>query len=585
MIKERIAALQKAMQEAGVDVYYITTSDDHMSEYIPEYYKVLRYFSGFTGSLGTLLVTLDSAHLFVDGRYHIQAQEETASNGIEVMRLGLPGVKDPLTFLKDFYASKTIAFDGKLTATSFAKALKAHGLKVKSIDLASPLMEERKPLSKDKIYALSDALTGKSRKEKLNDIFYCLSGRCHILANLESIAYVLNLRGNDIAYTPVFMAFLVFMDETAYLFVDLERLDEETLMALYNDGVVVKPYEEYYAFLATIKNKDILMDENKLNYESYRLVEKHNRLYHMRSIVEDMKAVKNQSEQENMKMAHIYDGVAMVRFLMWLKKADKSKLNEYDVVLKLNACRLDYRAFDLSFNPIVAYNANAAMMHYSPSPTKATKLDNSGILLVDSGGQYLEGTTDITRTIALGPTDKEIKKYFTLVLKSMFNLSEAVFKKGMSGCQIDILARETLWQMGIDYLCGTGHGVGYVSAVHEMPPNIRYHMTDSGSERVAFVPGHITSDEPGVYFEGRFGIRSENMLLCKEVYNNEYGQFLGFETLTLCPFDLELIDPESLDDKTLKALNAYHQKVYDTLSPYLNDEERAFLQESTRALS
>lgn len=584
MIKERITELQKLMEAAKVDIYYITTSDDHLSEYIPEYFKILRYFSGFSGSLGTLLVSKDKAYLFVDGRYHIQAEEQVAGSGIEVMRLGLPGVLEPLAFLKAHFNGATVGLDGKLTSTAFVKSLTSQGNMVKSIDLVSELMSERTPLSKDALFVLDEKYCGKSRKDKLNDVLYCLDGKCHILGNLESIAYLLNLRGNDIANTPVFMAFLVFLKHDVYLFVDMGRLSETMLLDLYNDGVVVKPYDEYYDFIARIKDQTVLIDENRLNYETYGNLAKSNKIFNMPSVVEEMKAIKNPVEQANSRLAHIYDGVAMVRFLMWLKNADKSTLNEFQVVEKLNACRLEYKAFDLSFAPIVAYNANAAMMHYSPKADKSAKLANEGILLVDSGGQYLEGTTDITRTIALGSASDEIKKYFTLVLKSMFELSEVVFKKGMSGYQLDILARKEMWSLGVDYLCGTGHGVGHVLAVHEMPPNIRYMATTNGSEKVPFVPGHITSDEPGAYFEGKFGIRHENMLLCTEAYNNEYGEFYRFETLTMCPFDLDLIDFAYLDATTRARLNVYHATVYEKLAPYLNEEELAFLKHATRKI-
>ena len=297
-----------------------------------------------------------------------------------------------------------------------------------------------------------------------------------------------------------------------------------------------------------------------------------------------MKSIKNSVEQENSKLAHIYDGVAMLRFLMWIDSIDKSKVNEYQVAQKINEFRLNNRAFDLSFESIAAYNENSAIIHYSPVKDNCAMLDNKGILLLDTGGQYYEGTTDITRTIALGPVSDEIKKYFTLVLKSMFNLSEIKFIKGISGNQLDIIARQDLWAEGIDYRHGTGHGVGHVLSVHEGPPNIRYGKTEAGTEQVEFKPGMIVSDEPGVYFEKQFGIRCENMILCKKELENEYGEFLAFETLTLCPFDLDLIDKKYLDQKTIDALNNYHQKVYETLLPYLDEKEAKFLKKATRKI-
>ena len=294
--------------------------------------------------------------------------------------------------------------------------------------------------------------------------------------------------------------------------------------------------------------------------------------------------VKNPIEIKNSKLAHIYDGVAMVRFMKWLKESDKEGLNEYDVKIKVDRSRLEYKAFDLSFNTIVGYNENAAMMHYSPNEKVHAPLHNSGILLIDSGGQYFEGTTDITRTFALGEVSDEVKMYFTLVLASMFNLASVKFLKGLSGDKLDILARQYLWERGIDYRCGTGHGVGQVLAVHEMPPNIRYRLCGNPNVEVPLKAGNIFSDEPGVYFEKEFGIRCENLLLCKKEMETEYGEFLGFEHLTKVPFDLDLIDLKYLDEKTKGLLNAYHKDVYESLAPYLNDEELSFLSKATRSI-
>ena len=381
------------------------------------------------------------------------------------------------------------------------------------------------------------------------------------------------------------MAYLVFINNDVYLFTDLERFSEEVLDHLYEDGVIIRPYASYYSFLETIRGKKILIDETKVNYETYVNIAKgHNTIQHMRSIVEDMKAIKNPIEQRNVRLAHIYDGVAVLRFLMWLDSSDKSTLTEYDVKEKIDGFRKAYRANDLSFSSIVAYNENAAVVHYTPDPENSARLDNKGILLFDTGGQYSEGTTDVTRTVALGETSDEIKKYFTLVLKSMFNLSELKFLQGLSGNQIDVLARKDLWELGVDYRHGTGHGVGYNLAVHESSPNVRYGKTENGGELAEIKPGMVFSDEPGVYFEGRFGIRCENLLLCVNDEKNEYGQFLRFETLTMIPFDLKLIDPRYLDERTRHILNAYHDRVYETLLPYLNNEEANFLRKLTREI-
>ena len=581
----KIKALRKALNDHKIGVYYLNTSDYHLSEYVPSYFKTIKYFSGFTGSLATFLIDKNKSYIFVDGRYHIQADKECLPNGVEVIKLGTKDGLDPLDFIEKNYKGKVIGIDGKRTSINFAKELIKRGLKVKSIDIYSDLIEGRPSLSKDKLYEVDITNVGISRKEKIDNVKYCLNGKSHIVDNLESIAYILNLRGNDIIYTPVFLAYLVFNKDDVYLFIDLERLTPEIIEKLFDDGVIIRPYNEYYKFLSTLKNETILLDEYKVNYDSYKKIRgHHNKIVNTISLIEEMKSCKNRVEVENSMKAHIYDGVAMVHFLKWLDESDKSTLNEYDALERLNKFRLEYKAFDLSFSPIVAYNDNAAMMHYSPTKENNTKLDNSGILLVDSGGQYKEGTTDITRTIALGEVSDKLKKHFTIVLKSMFNLSQTRFMAGLSGYQLDILARKDIWELGIDYRCGTGHGVGHILAVHEAPPNIRYMNTASGSEKVPLKVGNIVSDEPGIYLEGEYGIRCENLLTVEEDINNEYGKFLKFKTLTLVPFDLRLIDLNYLDEKTRAILNNYHREVYEKLSPYLNEDEAKYLIKITREI-
>lgn len=572
------------MAKEGIDYYFINTSDYHMSEYISEHFKTLRYFSGFSGSLGQLVIGLDDAHLFVDGRYHAQAANEIKGSGIVLERLGIKGVLSADEYLIKYAKGKSIGLDGRVISTAFVKKLLKAGLKVTSIDLYSDLYLDRPPLNNDMLYELSLKYTGLSRREKLCIIKEVLKKKTMITQNLESVAYALNLRGNDIAYTPVFLANLVFYRDDVYLFINKSRLSDVILEGLYEDGVIIKDYDAFYDFIKTIKKEVVLLDEEKCSYETYRLLDSSNEIHHMMGLLEEMKMVKNPIEIKNSKLAHIYDGVAMVRFMKWLKESDKEGLNEYDVKIKVDRCRLEYKAFDLSFNTIVGYNENAAMMHYSPNEKVHAPLHNSGILLIDSGGQYFEGTTDITRTFALGEVSDEVKMYFTLVLASMFNLASVKFLKGLSGDKLDILARQYLWERGIDYRCGTGHGVGHVLAVHEMPPNIRYRLCGNPSVEVPLKAGNIFSDEPGVYFEKEFGIRCENLLLCKKEMETEYGEFLGFEHLTKVPFDLDLIDLKYLDEKTKGLLNAYHKDVYESLAPYLNDEELSFLSKVTRSI-
>lgn len=581
MISQHLKALQAQLVKEKIDLYYMNTSDYHCSEYVPEYFKTIAYFSGFTGSLATLLVSKTDAFIFVDGRYHTQADKQCLNNGVRVIKLGTKGALEPIEFIKTYYKDALIGLDGKRTSIGFAKELLEADIKIKSIDIYSKLIENRTPLKKDNIYELDIKYTGLPRNKKLALIKHVLKGRIHIVNNLESIAYILNLRSNDILYTPVFMSYLVFVGKDVYLFVDKNRFDYKTIDNLYADGIIIRPYDSYYDFISMINKSTILIDENKVNYETYiRINARDNKIINKRSLIEDMKSIKNNLEQENSKQAHIYDGVAMLRFLMWINSIDKTKVNEYEVAQKINEFRLNYKANDLSFGSIVAYNENSAIIHYSPEKENSKQLNNYGVLLLDTGGQYLLGTTDITRTIALGPVEDEVKKHFTLVLKSMLNLSEMKFIRGTTGNQIDIVARKDLWAHGLDYRHGTGHGVGHFLSVHEGPPNVRY-MHKGSNQYVEIKPGMVFSDEPGVYFEGKYGIRCENLVLCKHDYENEYGEFLKLETLTLVPFDLNLIDKNYLDEESIRVLNAYHKRVYKTLLPYLNDEEAEYLRKLT----
>ena len=585
MMKDRIERLKQNMIKEGIDVYFFNTSDYHLSEYVPEYFRTIAYFSGFTGSMASLLVCRDRTCIFVDGRYHTQADNQCLEHGIEVIKLGTKDAPEPLEFLKQYYPKATVGLDGRRTSCRFVKELLDNDIKVKSIDIYSELIENRAPLSRNPIYEMEEKYVGLSRKRKIEAVNNCIRDKVHVVNNLESIAWLLNLRSDDILYTPVFLSYLVVMDKDVYLFCDLERFSEEILDGLYADGVIIRPYDSFYEFLGTIRNRKILVDENKVNYDTYKAIDRNgNTVLNMRSIIEDLKSVKNPVEQENFRLAHIYDGVSLVRVLMWLDSIDKSTVDECDVSRKIDELRLANGASTLSFSSIVGYNENAAIIHYFPEEGKCARLDNKGILLFDTGGQYYYGTTDITRTVALGPVDDEVKKYFTLERRCMLNLSELKFLQGLSGNQIDIIARKELWKHHVDYRHGTGHGVGYYLSVHEGPPNIRYGKTELGTEKVEIKPGMVFSDEPGIYFEGKFGIRCENLVMCMKDEENEYGQFLRFDTLTMVPFDLDLIDMEYMDQESIDALNRYHEKVYENLSPFMNEEEKEYLRKLTRKI-
>ena len=581
MITDRINKLREEMKVNNIDVYYFTTSDDHLSEYVSEYYRTIEYFSGFTGSLATLIIDLNDAYIFVDGRYHLQAEKQCSIYGIKIMKLGLSGVKDPISFLleKNY---KEIGLDGKRISINFGKELNKKGIRIIDKDIYSNIIVDRASFPNSKVYNLGIKYTGKSRKEKLNDVFYCLNGKTLVINNLEAIAYCLNLRGNDVKCTPVFISHLLFYNNEVYFFVDINRFEAELLEELYDDGIIIRNYNSFYDFLKTIKSQEILLDFNKVNYATYLNLSAFNKIFNMVSIIDEFKTIKNQTEIENTRIAHELDGVTMLRFIKWLKENDLKGLSEYDVSIKLRELRLANKAVDESFNSIVGYNGNASIMHYSPNKDNSRILDNNGILLVDSGGQYLEGTTDITRVIALGEVKEEIKESFALVLSSMFNLSEMIFLEGTTGRQLDIIARKDIWNKGLDYRHGTGHGVGQYLSVHDSPPRIN--NSSSSLEDNALKVGQIVSDEPGLYFDDDYGIRCENLILCQKHTKNEYGQFLKFETLTLVPFDLDLIDKKYYDQKTIDIINKYHQEVRNRISPYLNDDELKFLNEITREI-
>jgi len=501
------------------------------------------------------------------------------------MKLGLNGVLEPEDFIKKYFSKAVVGLDGRRTSTTFAKTLLKNNIQIKSIDIYSTLIKDRVPLSSNQIWELPLKYTGLMRYKKIDLITHYLNGATLVTSNLESIAYLLNLRSDDIKYTPVFMSHLIIKKGIVYLFVDAKRLSVGALKHLCEDDVKIKPYNKFYEYLEKLNNQTILFDENKVNYEAYLKVVENNRIVNVRSVIEDMKAVKNPVEQNNIRKAHEYDGVNMFRFISWFKSIkDKKELDEYSLGEKLQEIRLNNKAFDLSFSSIIGYGPNSAIIHYSASEDNYAYLDNKSVLLIDSGGQYKEGTTDITRTISCGSVSDEIKKSFTLVLKSMFNLSEVKFKKGTSGLMLDILARKDLYEQGLDYRHGTGHGVGHVLSVHENPPNIRNNKTGNDSENVAFKPGMVVSDEPGLYFDSKYGIRCENLLLCQLDRINEWGEFYKFETLTLVPFDLDLIDKKYLDQKTIDVLNKYHQTVYERISPYLNEDEKAELRKMTQAI-
>ena len=594
MIKDRIEALRRLMRREGMNAYVIPTNDFHLSEYTGDYFKERRFMSGFTGSAGTLVVTLDDACLWTDGRYYIQAADQLKGSGIRLMKQGMKDVPDIECYLSDVLSTHdTIGFDGRMADAGWGirleKKISDKEISIKwDKNLVDEIWTDRPKMPKDKVFILDEKYAGVSMAEKVQKLRKAMEENhadIHILTSLEDIAWLFNLRGRDVKNTPVFMAYVILEKDTINLYIDGDKLDETTNAYLAKNGVTVKPYHEVYTDIAALDaGKTSMIDLSKINYAIYKGLQTKTAVCQNPTLL--MKAVKNDVEIENLFKGHIKDGVAFTKFMYWLKtNIGKTEITEISASDYLASCRAAQEGFvDLSFDTICAYNANAAMMHYSATPESNAVLAPEGFLLVDSGGQYYEGTTDITRTMALGPVSDVMKKHFTAVLRGMLGLQNARFLYGCKGINLDILARGPMWDMGIDYQCGTGHGVGYMLSVHEPPNGFRWKVVPERNDSCVLEAGMVTTDEPGIYLEGRYGIRIENELVCRKGEANEYGQFMYFEPLTFAPIDLDAIDPEELTKTDKNRLNSYHKLVYDTISPYLTDDEAAWLKVYTRAI-
>jgi Xaa-Pro aminopeptidase len=596
MIKERLQHLRALMAENQMDAYIIPTSDFHESEYVGDYFKARKYMSGFTGSAGTLVVTLKEAGLWTDGRYFIQAARELADTTITLYKMGEEGVPTIEEFLKDHLPQDgTLGFDGRLVNASFglklAEELAFKNIKIKyDKDLVDSIWTDRPSLPKEPAYLLDEKYSGKSAAEKLEAVrneMKKYDATVHIITTLDDIAWLFNLRGNDVAYNPVVLAYAVVALDYAYLFIDQDKLSDEMKRTFEENNIKLKDYFEIYNFVTGLSPQTtVLLDSKKVNYTIFKSLNSQIKIVDKQNPTVLFKAVKNPVEIENLRKAHIKDGVAFTKFMYWLKNnIGKMEITEISASDYLEERRKEQDGFvELSFNTISAYKANAAMMHYSATPDSNAVLKPEGFLLVDSGGQYYEGTTDITRTIALGEISDELKLHFTTVLKSMLNLADAKFLHGCTGLNLDILARGPIWKMNLDYKCGTGHGLGYFLNVHEAPNGFRWKKVPERDDGCVLEEGMVTTDEPGIYIEGSHGIRTENVLVCHKGEKNEYGQFMYFEHITFAPIDLDAVDVSLLSPDERKSLNEYHRQVYEKLSPYLTEEERKWLKVYTRAV-
>ena len=617
-IDERIKQLLVEMKKENIDYYIIATSDYHNSEYISDFFKCREYMSGFTGSAGTLVVSEKETILWTDGRYFLQAGEQLKGSRVELYKSGNDGVPTIKEYLKSKCEEKasasedtciTIGFDGKVMDLSFVKALEEklselNGINIQinpTLDLVGRIWQDRPNLVTNEIEIFPEQFAGKSASEKINEVRLALSEKkadYHVIASLDDIAWLLNLRGSDIECNPVFLAYVFISEDDAILFCHTDKLSEKTKGYLSDIGVHIKGYDNIYDFLSDYpdnnkicgtdrKEKDekigkLLLDPESVNYRLYTEAAKNFEIVEAINPSLKLKGTKNETETENLRGANIIDGIAMVKFLKWLDeyKNDGSKetVTELKVAEKLLEFRKESAEFlGISFETIAAYGAHGAIVHYEPTLETDIPVERKGFLLVDSGAQYYKGTTDITRTIAMGELTEEMKTCYTAVLKGNLRLASAVFPKGVAGANLDILARGPLWQLEKDYNHGTGHGIGYYLNVHEGPQNINWKISQRYGNTEPFAPGMVTSDEPGFYLTGKFGIRIENDILTVVKQENEHGTFLGFEVLTLAPIDLTPVIWEDLNTEEIEALSSYHKMVYDKLSPYLDNETEKWL--------
>lgn len=582
--------LREVMKKENVDYYIIPSGDSHQSEYVPEYYKGRAYVSGFTGSAGTLLVGIEESYLWTDGRYFIQAEKELNGSGIKLMKMNIPGYPSLIEWIKNnVKEGKALAFDGSTISTNEYKNYKElsekNGFNIKmDKDFLNEIWSDRPELSKEKIFIHDIKYCGRCTSEKLQEVrdeMKKLEGENYVIASLDDIAWLFNIRGNDIAYNPVALAYALISDNEAVLYIDEEKVANDDKRRLEAQGVTLKPYNDIYKDIKNV-TESIIIDGAKVNGKLYYLISEDVKIIENLNITTSLKAVKNEVEIKNMEISQVRDGVAMVKFIKWLKEnVGKINMTEISASDKLEEIRAKGEYFKgLSFNTIAGYKDHAAMMHYSATEESQYELNSEGMLLIDSGAQYLDGTTDITRTFILGSITEEEKRDFTLVLKSHIALATTIFLKGTNGCNLDAIARRPLWKYGMDYKCGTGHGVGFFLNVHEGPQGIR-----PFGNTIALEPGMILTNEPGVYKENKHGIRTENTLLVTKAFkNDEMGEFYKFDTISYCPIDLEGVDVSLLDEEEREWLNNYHRTVYEKLSPYLTEEEKKFLEKETRSI-
>lgn len=590
-IKSNIERLRKLMKQNGIDAYIISDVDPHQSEYVAEYFKMRSFISGFTGSAGTVVITMDKNGLWADGRYHIQAEEQLKGSGIDLFKQGLEGVPTYTEWLKEVLdKGSNVGFDGKVISQAIAKDIiekfKNTGINVNhEYDFIKEIWNDRGKQNFNEIYNHDIKYAGKSTKEKLQSVREKMkenNADYYILGSLDNIAWLFNIRGTDVPNNPVVYSYALVSHNKATIYLNKDKLNGKAKNTLEENKVEIKEYKKIAEDLNNIaENANVFLDESKINRYLYKAFPKNTNKIKGTSIATSLKSIKNDIEIKNLKGCQIRDGVAMVRFIHWLKEnVAKEKITEIDAIEKLeNFRRMNDKFKGISFDTIAGYKDHAAMMHYKANKDSQYTLEDKSLFLIDSGGQYLDGTTDITRTIALGDVTEKEKSDFTLVLKSHIALDKLVFLYGTTGSNIDIIARKPMWENGLDYKCGTGHGVGFFLNVHEGPQSI-----SRQPNKIKLEENMILTNEPGIYRNGEHGIRIENTIVVKEKFENEFGKFMDFETISYCPIDLDAIEPSLLDNEEKKWLNDYHKEVYSKLSPYLEEDLQKWLENQTREI-
>ena len=593
-VSERIEKLRELMKSKKVDVYVVPTADYHQSEYVGEHFKARAFITGFTGSAGTAVITLDEAGLWTDGRYFLQAEKQLEGSNVKLMKMGQPGVPTIAEYLKEAVGKgKTLGVDGRVITMSEGMEYddivkEAGGKLVYDLDLIDEVWSDRPPMSKEPAFALDIKYTGESTSDKLKRIRQFMDEHHadkHVLTTLDDICWTLNIRGNDIEFFPLLLSYAIIDKDGVLLYIDESKLGEDIKKNLAADNVSLRPYNDIYENIKTLKvEKGLLLDSGKVNYalycnipDSVVKVDKQNP-----EII--FKAVKNKVEIENIKKAQIKDSVAHIRFMKWLKEnVAREEITEISASEKLDSFREAMGNFIRpSFEPISAFGEHAAIVHYTSSPETNIRLKEGSFFLSDTGAGFYEGSTDITRTFALGEVPDIFKEHFTIVLIAHLRLGHAKFKKGCNSTNLDMYTRMPFWDRGLDYNHGTGHGVGYLLNIHEGPSGIRWQYRAGDSH--PFEPGMIITNEPGLYIAGSHGIRLENEILVREAENNEYGQFFDFETITYIPMDLDAVKKEIMSKEEIKLLNEYHAQVYEKTKDYLNDEEKEWLKKYTRSI-